>query len=46
MTKKCVGDVDMMCGELDGKMSKLGNQKEIRGAVHVGVLKMMRAMHS
>jgi len=34
-----------MCDEFKGKMTDLMNQKELRGAMDIGMLWLMSAMH-
>ena len=36
----------MMCGEFKEKMIRLVNQKELWGAMDMGMLRLMRAMDS
>ena len=42
----CVGGVCMMCGKFKGEMAELVNQKELRGAMDMGMLWLMIAMDS
>jgi len=42
----CVHGVCMMCGEFKGKMTELVNQKELRGAMDMGMLWSLSAMDS
>ena len=40
----CVGGVCVMCGESKGKMTELVDQKELRGAMDMGMLWLISAM--